>query len=221
MEPFPKYRVNAIRNGIGGVTAINYSNRDCTDDDQPNNNAVDQNTRRCFPNFVSRDFAKGRQIEFFHKYLVDSVVESDLTGGSPNVVTSYEYVGNPGWRFDTSNLERQKYRTWSDWRGYPKVITKVGTGSSATWNETYYMQGMNHGKMLNGTYATVNTSDPGLSASILDSNQYSGFVRRTLTKAGSDGPVIESRSQRPVVGQDIRTRMSLPKTHVSSEPRRP
>ncbi|WP_332641756.1 RHS repeat domain-containing protein [Aeromicrobium sp.] len=192
---FAKYRVRAILNGAGGNMSINYSGRDCTATDKPT--SPDTNSRRCFPSFYQRDFAKGRQLEYFHKYLVNSVVESDQTGGSPPVTTKYTYVGAPAWHWTESNLELPKYRTWSDWRGYGKVITQVGKGDDATWSESLYMRGMNGDPTSAGGTKSVTISDGTESPSIVDDALYNGFVRRTTTKLGDTGPMVERTVNTP------------------------
>lgn len=192
---FAKYRVRAILNGAGGNMSINYSARDCTATDKPA--SPDTNGRRCFPVHYARDFADGRQLEYFHKYVVNSVVESDQTGGSPPVITKYTYVGAPAWHWTESNLELPKYRTWSDWRGYGKVVTAVGKGDEATWSESLYMRGMNGDPTSAGGTKSVTIADGTESPPIVDDALFNGFERRTTTKLGDSGPMIERTVSTP------------------------
>ena len=194
-EPFNKIRVRAIRNGLGGATTIDYSNRECTPDNRPVGSNLDNNIMRCFPVYVARETQPGHEIEFFHKYVVNSVVESDLTGGAPSVPTTYEYVGNPAWRKDMSNLTRGVYRTWSDWRGYLRVRTTVGK-TNPTWNETLYLRGMHGNPKQDGTTATYVVTDTD-SPNVTDLNPYVGFVRRTTTKLGPGGPTLSTTYNDP------------------------
>ena len=61
-------------------------------------------------------------LDWFQKYVVTAVAETDLTGGSPGVITTYNYAGNPAWRFDDDNgLVPASRKTWAQWRGYQQV----------------------------------------------------------------------------------------------------
>ena len=193
--PFNKIRVRAIRNGIGGVTSIDYSDRECTPENRPVLSNVDNNIMRCYPVNVPRASQAGYEIDFFHKYLVTSVVESDLTGGAPSVPTNYEYVGHPAWRKDLSNLGRKAHRSWSDWRGYLRVRTTVGK-ANPTWTETLYLRGMSNRPMQDGSLDSWVVTDSE-SPDVTDHNQYAGFVRRTTTKIGATGPKVSTTYNDP------------------------
>ncbi|NRQ38596.1 DUF5615 family PIN-like protein [Nonomuraea sp. NN258] len=65
----------------------------------------------------------------FYKQLALKVVERDLVGGSPDMVTNYDYVGSPLWVNRLSFTQPEWAPTASDWRGYATVRTTRGSGS--------------------------------------------------------------------------------------------
>lgn len=191
ISTFRRYRVNGVLNGTGGSIAVNYSQPDCTATSKPALTALDTNAKRCFPVWFQPDWTATRQIQFFHKYRVDSVGETDNTGGAPNKVTSYTYTGGDGWHYTDNSIERPKYRTWSEWRGYQSVSTEVGV-TNKTFTNTLYMRGMHGNKKQAGGTWTVNVTDPqsGGATSLQDDDQLAGFARRTVTKLGASGAVV-------------------------------
>lgn len=203
VDSFARFRVNAIDNGTGGSIAINYSARDCTTSSKPAASALDSNARRCFPVWYQPWWAEpdDRQLEFFHKYRVESISESDNTTTSPisaPKVTTYTYGGGDGWHYTTSTLDKAAFRTWDEWRGYSNVTTAVGQSSAKTYANTLYMRGM-HGDRTagGGTKSVTITDSAGGSADIVDRDQYAGFERRTLTKLGAAGNVVDITTNTP------------------------
>ncbi len=191
IAPFVKWRVAAIRNGVGGVISINYNSQEsayaCSWADKPSDAAPYNNNKLCYASSYQPDWAEDPQIEFFHKYVVDSVVESDVVGRSPNVVTKYTYKDGGAWHYDESNLVPFKYRTWNDWRGFAKVVTEVGGAGARTWSESAFMRGMDGDRGPNGTTRTASVVDKSadgtktFSPTIPDVEGTAGFVRRTRT----------------------------------------
>ncbi|MEU7526738.1 RHS repeat-associated core domain-containing protein [Saccharothrix sp. NPDC042600] len=159
--PFVKNRVGAIHNETGGVVDVNYSGADCSTSDLP---APHTNHRRCFPVYwVKTSGGVDPTLDWFHKYVVTQVVRTDLTGGSPDMVTDYDYsIGRPSWRYaDDDGITPEKYKTWSEWRGYDKVRVKAGvTGPAPSQTDHWYFQGM-HGDRLDrdGGSKSVSVSD--------------------------------------------------------------
>ncbi|WP_187271814.1 RHS repeat domain-containing protein [Aeromicrobium terrae] len=192
VDSFARYRVNAIDNGTGGSIAVNYSGRDCTASSKPSSSSLDTNSRRCFPVWYQPWWSEDPQLEFFHKYRVDSVVEADNTGGGANVTTSYTYSGGDGWHFTSSTIEEPEHRTWNDWRGYSTVRTEVGAESGKTYSDTLFLRGMHGDKAQGGGTKSVTVTDPlGDSPNITDSEQRAGFERRTRTRLGASGNVVD------------------------------
>ncbi|XVV00931.1 RHS repeat domain-containing protein [Actinosynnema sp. CA-248983] len=191
--PFVKNRVGSIQNETGGQLDVNYSAPDCTPGTLP---APHTNDRRCYPTYWAKSSGDTNPtLDWFHKYVVTQTVQTDLTGGSPDMVTDYDYtIGKPGWRYaDDDGLTPEKYKTWSQWHGYDKVRVRAGvTGSAPTQTDHWFFRGM-HGDRLNGDGGTkdVKVTD-GEGASHTDHESLQGMAVRTVTydKAGGT-PVLK------------------------------
>ncbi|MEJ3748054.1 RHS repeat-associated core domain-containing protein [Actinomycetes bacterium KLBMP 9797] len=195
--PLVKERVGAIQNETGGVLDINYTAKDCSPGDVP---APPTNHRRCFPVYwVNANGGADPSLDWFHKYVVAELVQTDLVGGAPDVVTRYDYsIGRPAWRYtDDDGLTPEKFKTWSQWRGFDKVRV-IGGATSAHPSQTdhWFFQGM-HGDRLNadGGAKTVTVSD-GEGATYNDHESLQGMSVRTVTYDRADGtPVSKSVSE--------------------------
>lgn len=194
---FLKWRVNAVDNGAGGVTSVSYRQPECTATNLPSKDSLDTNTKRCFPSRYQAFGELSPKIHFFNKHVVDYVIDSDGTGNAPDVKTTYTYKGEPAWHFDENFVQKSKYRSWNDWRGYNVVGTTTGTGSDATYSEKAYLRGM-YGDKRQGTDATKTTtfSYDGTSA-IPDYLHYNGFVRGEKTTLGPGGTEVSRTTNTP------------------------
>ncbi|MGW4638474.1 polymorphic toxin-type HINT domain-containing protein [Sphaerisporangium sp. NPDC004334] len=147
--PLTKWRISAIDNETGGALSITYSNPDCAAGNTPE---PDSNTRRCYPQYWSPEGATTPVRDWFHKYVVTQVQQIDRTGGAPDVVDTYEYLGGGAWHHDDDDgLTREKYKTWSQWRGYGKVRVISGNpGEQRSQAEFTYFRGMDGDELSGG-----------------------------------------------------------------------
>jgi RHS repeat-associated protein len=180
-----KWRVRLITSETGSVTTVNYSDPQCIrGTTMPA--AEDNNALRCFPVYWSQSGATP-ELDWFHKYVVDSVLVEDRTGYTDRQETYYTYDGGAGWAYaDDEGITKDKYRTWSQWRGYPKVTTITGNTTGPRGKTfTLYMRGLDGDKTKTaGTYRNETVTDS-TGQTIDDSRQYSGFVRESITYDGS------------------------------------
>ncbi|MFE4359950.1 polymorphic toxin-type HINT domain-containing protein [Kitasatospora sp. NPDC056800] len=202
--PMNRYRVNRITSETGSNTDITYTAIDCAAGSVP---ALDSNTRRCYPTWWTPEGAVDPVLDWFHKYLVEKVTEHDLVAGSgsPDKVTAYEYLDGAAWRRDNSELTPDKQRTWSDFRGYQRVRTRVGdSGKSLT--ETVYFRGMDGDTLANGQPRPVSPLQ-----GVKDSNELAGYARETIVYDGDGGKPITSTVNNPWVrGTASRAVKALP-----------
>lgn len=64
--------------------------------------------------------------------MTTSVTAKDRTGGAPDQLTRYQYLGSAAWHYnDDDGLIKEKEKTWSQWRGYGQVRVLSG-GQGAT-----------------------------------------------------------------------------------------
>ncbi len=144
----------------------------------------ESNTKRCFPVKWTPEGRTSPILDYFHKYVVSQVTETDMTGGSPRVITTYGYPNPPAWHYtDDDGLIPAEQKTWSVWRGYDKVTTTKGDPGEQTYTESRFFRGMNGDHLPNGARSV--TVD-----GIADNDAYAGMVRETVTYNGPGGAEI-------------------------------
>ncbi|MEU4031115.1 RHS repeat domain-containing protein [Streptomyces anulatus] len=180
-----KWRVRTIKSETGSTVTANYSDPDCIwGSSMPAK--VDKNTRRCYPVKWSQSGADP-VTDWFHKYVVTSVLQEDPYGHGDTGETYYDYQGGAGWAFaDDEGLTKPSNRTWSQWRGYSKVVETSGDSEGPrSKKSTLYMRGLNGEKELDGTARVEKVTDS-TGTSIDDSRQYASFVRETIAYNGTE-----------------------------------
>jgi RHS repeat-associated protein len=183
------WRVISIRLETGGEIFVTYSPRQCAKGGtMPVETALDSNTLRCYPVKWTPQGYTSPVTDYFHKYVVTEVQQIDHTGGARPVRTAYEYVntGNqPLWHYDEdTGITPDSRRSWSQWRGYPTVITYVGEGADRTKTETLYFRGMYGDKLASG--GTRTTQAQGREGGpVNDYDHFAGTPREQITWLGS------------------------------------
>ncbi|MCB2176324.1 MAG: hypothetical protein KQH57_10990, partial [Actinomycetales bacterium] len=177
-SPMNRYRLVGIENESGGTVSVNYLPAECSSTAKPASPAT--NTMRCFPVNWTPEGSTAPVQEYFHKYVVSSVVanggaESDAT------VTSYTYGGSPAWHFDDTSLLPESERTWDQFRGYGTVEVTTGAAGADQLNTQYeYFRGM-HGDRTTADGSTTRSVWIGGYA---DVNRANGLVYRTTVFDG-------------------------------------
>ncbi|WP_260848864.1 RHS repeat-associated core domain-containing protein [Streptomyces sp. SLBN-118] len=180
-----KWRVRTIKTETGSTLTVNYSDPDCIwGSSMPAN--LDKNTRRCYPVKWSQSGATP-VTDWFHKYVVTSTFQDDPYGHGDTGETYYDYQGGAGWGYaDDEGLTKASNRTWSQWRGYGKVVQTSGDSEGPrSKKQTLYMRGLNGEKELDGTARVEKVTDS-TGTAIDDSRQYAGFVRETIVYNGAE-----------------------------------
>ncbi|MFE7570848.1 RHS repeat-associated core domain-containing protein [Streptomyces sp. NPDC057539] len=180
-----KWRVRTIKSETGSTLTANYSDPECVwGSTMPA--GVDKNTRRCFPVKWSQSGAEP-VTDWFHKYVVTSVFQDDPYGHGDTGETYYDYQDGAGWAYaDDEGLTKPSNRTWSQWRGYGKVVETSGDSEGPrSKKSTLYMRGLNGEKELDGTARVEKVTDS-TGTAIDDSRQYAGFVRETIVYNGTE-----------------------------------
>ncbi|MEN8652373.1 polymorphic toxin-type HINT domain-containing protein [Streptomyces sp. 21So2-11] len=174
IQAMNRFRLSAVDNDTGGQLDIIYADADCTATNLP---AADSSTKRCYPVKWNPPGVEDPITDWFHKYVVDRVVQTDLTGGAPDMVNTYDYLGGAGWKTPKPDgISDPEYRTRSDWRGYGKVRVTNSDGTinaSNTRSEHTFLRGLG---------GTVTDSE---GASHSDSDEQSGFELETATYNGA------------------------------------
>ncbi|MET8140939.1 RHS repeat-associated core domain-containing protein [Sphaerisporangium sp. NPDC005288] len=186
--PLTKWRVSAIDNETGGALSVTYSGADCTAGDTPE---PDSNTRRCYPQYWAPEGATTPVRDWFHKYVVTQVQQIDRTGGAPDVMDTYEYLGGAAWHHDDDDgLTKEKYKTWSEWRGYGKVRVLHGNPFEQRSKTEYtYFRGMDGDELSGGGTRHVSVTDSEGTA-VADAEALQGQAREEIRYDGPGGEAM-------------------------------
>ncbi|MFE6775286.1 polymorphic toxin-type HINT domain-containing protein [Streptomyces sp. NPDC057702] len=198
--PFVKARLSSVADEYGGQVDVGYSAPACSAADLP---TPQSNTTRCFPQFMGGSSSDDPERHWFNKYVVTSVTGTDRTGGAPDQVTRYTYLGDAAWHFDDDDgLTQEKHRTWSQWRGYGHVRVQTGgqgTDAMRTQEEHYFLRGMDGDRAApaGGTKSVSLTLGAGEGDPIPDHAATAGFGYKTVTFSGPGGTVLNKTVERP------------------------
>jgi RHS repeat-associated protein len=183
-----RLRLTTITNETGGVISVNYlaPSGGCTSGNFP---APDANTLLCYPDYWSPPGTTSPVLDWFNKYVVNSVSQQDTTGHALPVVTSYSYAG-AAWHYDDDSLTRSKDRTWDEWRGFRTVTTETGAAPDpVTETVDTYFQGMDGDYQASGPASSVSLkSTPG--DVVTDSDQYAGMPFESIVYDGAGGSEV-------------------------------
>ncbi len=156
----PMRRITSVQNGLGGEVNVHYGHgstaASCPSDGSTSTwesgKHWDTNTQECFRVDYKPEGATSTTHGVFQKYVVTSVDQVDLVGGSPAQTTAYAYLGDPAWHYDDEPTAPADQQVWSDWRGYGEVRQTDGTGPNAqrSVTETMYFRGMYGDKLSSG-----------------------------------------------------------------------
>ncbi|MFI9381437.1 RHS repeat-associated core domain-containing protein [Kutzneria sp. NPDC052558] len=171
-------RIETIENEQGGKTTVTYSDPDCSPSSLP---TPSNNGRRCFPTYWTPAGQQEPVLDWFNKYVVKAITDDGRTALSSPMLTTYDYgedANSGAWHFDENVLSENKYRTYSEWRGYDQVTTTKGqTGDGAgpqVVTKAVYLRGMD-GFQVPAAQGDI----PG--PSVTDAKQFAGFPRESVT----------------------------------------
>ncbi|MEU5088957.1 ricin-type beta-trefoil lectin domain protein [Streptomyces sp. NPDC021356] len=148
---FSRQRIGRVINEYGGETVVTYKQPtgDCaTGTDLPGKKdtaALKANTRLCYPAFWSPD-PEVEDIDWFHKYVVDSIEELPNVDGAFATKTAYAYK-NPTWKLADTEFTKKSTRTYSQFAGVEQTTVITGTddasiGSKRSKAVTRFFRGM-------------------------------------------------------------------------------
>jgi RHS repeat-associated protein len=192
LPPYSRMRVHAIDTESGARIGVTYSPRECQALEPRRMPASPEtNTMRCYPQYWTPKGALKPVQDWFHKYVATEVREDDLVTDAPDKVTSYEFLGSPAWAYDDGEFTENKQRTWSQYRGYERVRTRVGGGSDVKQlTEHRYFRGMHGDKLPTGTRTASIVDSQG--GSLPDHGHFQGQLREQITYESDGGPVNSS-----------------------------
>ncbi|ROT29405.1 RHS repeat-associated core domain-containing protein [Micromonospora sp. HM5-17] len=206
IPPMNWWRVETIRSESGNEITVTYSEPECSY--QSNLPAPDTNDKLCHPVRWTPEGLSERT-DWFNKYVVTKVVESDRTNGFAQEVSEVEYVGKPAWRHDEEDgLVPESRKTWSQWRGYERVrIRKGAAGQVRSLTELVYFRGMDGDKTAKeGVFKRVDVVDSN-ETPWPDSNPYAGMLREQITYTADGGTILSRSITDPWMSEATATRV--------------
>lgn len=187
LPAYDRWRMLNITTETGSVIGVSFGLPDpCT---APVTLTPSSNTHSCYPITWTPSGYVVPLLDWFERYAVVEVTQSDPLTHAPIMTTQYNYPGLPAWHYDDNELVKAKYRSYGQFRGYKVVQTFTGDGQNDPQTETddLYYQGMSNDN--NTTDVTVADSQ---GAHHEDADQLSGEVLESTTYQGSGGPVDHS-----------------------------
>ncbi|WP_371659829.1 polymorphic toxin-type HINT domain-containing protein [Streptomyces sp. NBC_00280] len=199
--PYIKSRLSTVADESGGQIDVGYSAPVCDAAALP---TPQTNTTRCFPQYIGGSSSDDPDLQWFNKYVVNTVTSTDRTGGSPDQVTMYDYLDGAAWHYDDDDgMTKAKSKTWSQWRGYGHVRVRTGGQGGApamkTQTDSYFLRGMDGDRQSSsgGTKSVSVTLDSGEGDPITDHESQAGFAYKTVTYSGPGGKVLAKSVTRP------------------------
>jgi RHS repeat-associated protein len=188
--PITRQRMHTITTETGETITVGYSSPSCGTGVPAD---PSQNTKLCYPGYWTPIGVTDPIRDWFNKYIVTGVTESDPTGGAANdtIETTYTPVGTPAWHHNDNPLTPAGRRTWDQWRGYQGMIVTTGTAPDPIAKTQYtYFRGMDGDTLPSGTRPAAVTDSRGDPA-VTDQPQYAGM---TYEKIIFNGPDVVSDS---------------------------
>ncbi|MCQ9129798.1 polymorphic toxin-type HINT domain-containing protein [Streptomyces hilarionis] len=189
IAPFYRFRLSMVLSETGAQLDVTYAPADCTKATLPR---PGESKKRCYPVKWAPPGYVDPITDWFHKYVVSAVIETDRTGGSDSMVTRYDYQGDAAWRkAEPDGITDDKYLTWGGWQGYGKVKVTSGTADQQKTRVDYtFLQGMNGDKDADGATRSVSVKDS-TGASYDDDKEFTG---QELEVATYDGPKLVAKT---------------------------
>ncbi|MGW7429848.1 ricin-type beta-trefoil lectin domain protein [Streptomyces sp. NPDC054861] len=127
---FSRLRIDRVINEYGGETVVTYKPAEgqcATGTGLPTKTdtaALKANNRLCYPSYWNPD-PEVEDIDWFHKYVVDSIEELPNVAGSYGTKTFYEYK-NAGWKLAEAEFTKKSTRTYSQFAGFEQTTVLTG-----------------------------------------------------------------------------------------------
>ncbi|RKE05614.1 RHS repeat domain-containing protein [Catellatospora citrea] len=208
--PMNRFRLTRIDNETGGQISIAYAAKECTRAALP---VADLNTQRCFPAYWMPVGSTVPVLDYMHKYVVDTVTQTDLVAGAAASTVRYQYLGGAAWAHDNAELVPDLRKTWGQFRGFQRVRVVTGTAGDPAGPqgvvEQLFLRGMDDDLKADGTRRDVRVTDS-QGVQIEDRPHYRGFGRETTVYNGSSVVSTTIATPKMLARTASRTRASGP-----------
>lgn len=184
IDAIHRFRLATVLSETGAQLDVTYAPTECTAAALPK---PGESTKRCYPVVWSPPGSIDPKTDWFHKYVVKEVIETDRTGGADDLVTRYDYQGNAGWRHaEPDGMTDAKFLTWGQWQGYGKVSVTSGNGQTMPTRIDYtYLQGLNGDKLPGGGTRTEEVTDS-TGTKYTGHKEFTGFEVEAKTYDGAE-----------------------------------
>ncbi|MCZ7414109.1 RHS repeat-associated core domain-containing protein [Streptomyces sp. WMMC897] len=184
IAPFHRFRLSNVLTETGTQLDVNYAPTECTADALPE---PGEQTKRCYPVRWAPPGYIDPITDWFHKYVVAEIIQTDRTGGARDLVTRYDYQGPAGWRHgEKDGITDEEMLTWDQWQGYGKVTVTSGDGQTMPTRIDYtFLQGLDGDKDPAGGTRTETVTDS-TGKTYTGHKEYSGFELEAATYDGGE-----------------------------------
>lgn len=233
LPPMQHWRVTTLTTDTGEQINVTYR----TSCPSENVSGIDpsSNTTQCMPVYWSPPGFAKPIFDWFDKYVVTEVDESDPSLLTPAKKTWYSYVGGAAWHFDDNEVVKPENRTYGQFRGYGEVDVKTGDparNEPLTKSATFYLRGMNGDTLPGGGTRSVSVTNT-LGETGVDDGRFADQPYETQTFDGDGGlelsatftdyTVVGTTATRPRTGLPaltadlVRTAKSRTRTDLTSQ----
>ncbi|WP_053175182.1 polymorphic toxin-type HINT domain-containing protein [Nonomuraea sp. SBT364] len=209
VSPLNRYRITGVVSESGGVLSVAYARPECVSGTSMPLTAQ-ANTMRCFPVTWALP-GHDERTDYFHKYVVAQITQSDRIGSSSEQVTSYEYLDGAAWHHDTSEFTKDEDRTWNEFRGYARMRVRNGMAKGESgpvqMSELRYFRGMDGNHRTDGAKTPPVTDSTGKEHP--DHDWLRGLQLESIAYNGENGPIVSKSITTPMWTGPVATRGSL------------
>ncbi|MCX5125514.1 polymorphic toxin-type HINT domain-containing protein [Streptomyces sp. NBC_00347] len=184
---FSRLRIARVINEYGGETVVTYKpiEGSCLSGPLPGKTdtaALKSNDRLCYPSFWNPD-PEVEDIDWFHKYVVQSIEELPNVDGSYGTKTAYTYK-NPAWKLADTEFTKKSTRTYSQFAGAEQTTVITGSedpaiGSKQSKAVTRYFRGMGDTVPVKDVHGNVIKASDG--STVYDRQAFAGRVAEELS----------------------------------------
>ncbi|WP_304944875.1 ricin-type beta-trefoil lectin domain protein [Streptacidiphilus sp. ASG 303] len=197
IPPLNRIRLGSLTTETGEQITVTYKDdASCSRTALPAEDADDQ---LCYPVKWTPPGYSDPILDWFYKYPVLEVDESDsYTHGAAPKYTTYDYSqGKPAWHHNDDPLTLKKNRTWDQFRGFSKIITRTGhVPDPVTQTEALYLQGMSGDLKADGSRPARTVKDA-FGEDITDDPALAGAALQTTIYSGSGGTIQSQQVATP------------------------
>ncbi|MFE1382081.1 ricin-type beta-trefoil lectin domain protein [Streptomyces sp. NPDC058740] len=185
---FSRLRIARVINEYGGETVVTYKPIEgkCLSGtglpSKTDTAGLKANNELCYPSFWNPD-PEVEDIDWFHKYVVQSIEELPNVDGAYATKTAYEYK-NPGWKLAESEFTKKSTRTYSQFAGFEQTTVLTGVedaaiGSKQSKAVTRYLRGMGDTVPVKDVHGNVIKASDG--STLYDREPFAGRIAEELT----------------------------------------